>query len=266
MFILNEKSQLIHFIKESDKSFADSFLLGIKQEYKGWCAFANHGSKVDENCYLIKQYESGWMEYLRHFVVVARYLLADSQREQYLERLVDVLTNPQLNLSKKKFEYNLNQLLAVVNGIERDIKLTAKKLTCLESERLGEAISCLMSSCFVSAVVMAASAVEARLHYLIKKKNAGIYKKHFSEKPLGTLIKLFDDSEYKANEFISLKKILPMKHKSLLDLINTYRIFSAHPKGEKIDYRSGETIINLSFIFLFDHGLGITDKKLLVHE
>lgn len=265
VFQLKYKTQLLHFLKGSGMKLSKGFLHPIKLDYKNWCPFANHGPLVDENCYALFQQRTGWVDYLRHYVLTIKYLTGNIEYKE-LEKLVERLAEPTFNKSKKEFEGNLNELMDAIKGIESDIIAPLNELTCLECDRLGEAISCLTENCFTAATVMGASAVESRLHYLIKRRNGKLYKKSFQHSSLGGLIKLFDKHEYQEKQFAHLKGIVPDKHRSLLDLINTYRIFSAHPLGKEIDYRVAETVINLSFLFLLDPELKIVEKKLLKHK
>lgn len=138
-------------------------------------------------------------------------------------------------------------------------------LTCLECTRLDEAIICQNNNCFLSATVMAVSTTEARLHYLIKRSHLKIYQKYFENATLGQLIELFDENKYKDKKFISIKKLIPKKHKPLLDIFNNYRIISAHPKISSLDHKIAKAILNLSFAFLLDPEVKITDKSLLKH-
>jgi hypothetical protein len=264
MAILKDKSELIHFLKGSPESFSKNFLIPIKKDYKNWCPFANHGAKVDANCYAIFGHETGWIEYLEYFVWSIKYLTGDNDTTTQLNELVKKIADSNQNKTANSFENNLDQLITNIKRVEIEIKKQLDRLTCLECRRLGESITCLKAGCFRSATVMAVSAVEARLHTLISKKNARLYKKHFNEVPLGGVIKLFSPDNFKGPEFKNLKKILPEKHKPLLDIINTYRIFSAHPKNEEIDFRIAETVVNLSFLFLLDKDLEIKDKKTLI--
>lgn len=83
---------------------------------------------------------------------------------------------------------------------------------------------------------MAVSAVEARLHYLLKEAAHKLYKTEFEKANLGRLISLFSDDEYKAKRYDKIKKILPREHKPLIDLLNHYRVLSAHPKSKGISH------------------------------
>lgn len=270
MNIIADKSGLLHFLKglkgHPFRPFTETFLFSIRREYKYWCAFVNHGNRVGGQCYELFQYQSGWIGYLRSFVAIAKYFADDPVNIGYLEERISVLEDPLHNTTKAEFKENLDKLIDIVSSRETDINRELKKITCLECERLGEAITCNSEGCFTASTVMAASAIEARLHELVKKRNRSLYEKYFKDKTLGTLIKLFDKNEYKDKKFSSLKAIIPDRHRSLLDIVNTYRILSAHPFMAKADNKVSESIINLSFLFLLDPELGITNKKLLVHK
>ncbi|MBI4401735.1 MAG: hypothetical protein HY581_08900 [Nitrospirae bacterium] len=99
---------------------------------------------------------------------------------------------------------------------------------------------------------MAVSAVENRLIEIIRKKHDRLYRKEFTRFTLGQLIQVFDENQYKAKKYASIKKLLPVKHKPLLLLLNQYRIFSIHPKGEVVTAQIAESILHLSFTFMFD--------------
>jgi len=231
---------------------------------RGWCAFKNHGSTVGKSCYKLFQHERGWIAYIEHFIDTIKYLIGDSDDVNHLLEATNILANPTLNSTPKNFKENLGRLIHFVELAEKEIAPKLSRMSCLECKRMGEAITCLQLSCFTASTVMAASAVEARLHYLISRKNKNIYNKHFKKASLGGLIKLFDENEYK--KFMSLKSIVPARHHSLLDIVNTYRIFSAHPLGYELDRAIAETVINLSFLFLLDPELKIADKKALAHR
>ncbi|HUI28967.1 MAG TPA: hypothetical protein VLX91_02030 [Candidatus Acidoferrales bacterium] len=270
MEIIADKSGLLHYLKGTNvhpsRPFTESFLFSMRREYKKWCAFTGHGDKVGEDCYLLTQYQTGWVDYLKAFVTIAKYFTTDNVNMNYLEECVTNLGNPLLNSTKEKFKENLDELISEVSSREEEINRQLRKMTCLECERLGEAITCNSEGCFTASTVMAASAIEARLHELVKKKNRKLYNQCFRNQTLGALIKLFDKNEYKDKKFSGLKKIVPDRHKSLLDIVNTYRILSAHPLVPAIDHKISESVINLSFLFLLDPDLEIPNKKLLLHR
>jgi hypothetical protein len=221
---------------------------------------------VNADCYELFQYRSGWIDYLKLFSIIARYFAASLVNIGRLEESINDLQKPTLNTTEARFRKNLDMVIEMVSDAEKEINKQLQNMTCLECERLGEAITCNYEGCFTASVVMAASAVEARLHELIKNKNRKIYNQYFRDKPLGTLINLFDKNSYKDKKFSSLKKIIPDIHKSLLDIVNDYRILSAHPIMTEVDHKVSESVINLTFLFLLDPKLKIKNKKLLLHN
>lgn len=265
MYFLKDTTELLHFLKGTDVTFSKSFLSVIKKEHKQWCYFANHKPGQGVECYVVFQHETQWIKYIEYFVLITRYVTGDNRDYQSSVEIVNILANPEFNKTSEDFVKNLNQLINIVKQVEERVTPKLTQLTCIETKRLGEAISCLQSDCFMASTVMSASAVESRIHYLIKKKNKTLYEEHFKDATLGGLLKLFNKNEYKDIKFTKLKSLIPEKHQSLLDIINTYRIFSAHPKTEEVDYRIADTIINLAFLFLLDPELKITDKKILKH-
>ena len=271
MYIITQKSGLVHFLKGVTKHptrpFSEIFLTSLKKESPNWICFKNSG-KMDYNLYKIIQNETGWVQYIDSFLTIGKYLLP-AVSLPHIESLKDqlkILEIPKLNSTSKIFKENLEDFILLANQVEIRMNEQLKKLTCLECERLGEAITCNLEGCYTAGTVMAASAIEARLHYLIHKKNKKLYKKSFKDKTLGTIIKLFDKNEYKDKKYIGLKKIVPDKHKSLLDIVNTYRIFSAHPILSEIDPKVADSVLNLSFLFLLDPELKISSPKLLSHN
>lgn len=265
MHILKEEREILHFLKGLKEPPLTLFLKSIREEHGKWCPFANHGKGVDESCFEIFGHSSGWIEYLNSFAYVIGYVLSDEDDIRVLRAGIDQVTNAKSNPTSEVFVQNIDALMQRAAEIEKQIKPSLDKLTCLEAQRLGEALIAHKSGLFTSSTVMAATAVEARLHYLVKKKKARLYNRVFKNMTLGGIIKLFDPAAYKGSEYKSLKTIVPPEHKSLLDLVNTYRIFSAHPKRPTLDHRISESILNLTFLFLLDDSLRISDKKLLSH-
>jgi len=61
------------------------------------------------------------------------------------------------------------------------------------------------------------------------------------------------------NEYLNNKdkyrRIIPEKHEPLLEHCNTYRIFSVHPKKERINKSVATSILHMTFQFLLDKDL-----------
>ena len=131
-----------------------------------------------------------------------------------------------------------------------------KRLGNLEAFRLYEAMKCLRANCALGAIVMAVSAVEHRLHMLLQRLDSRTYRRSFAKATLGGIIALFrTDSPYKGRAFDRLRKFLPEKHRPLMEVLNIYRIFSAHPKDEIITYQTARAILAFSFLLLMDETL-----------
>ena len=99
---------------------------------------------------------------------------------------------------------------------------------------------------------MAVSAVEARITGIVRRHDPILYDSQFARATLGQLVQLFDDNHYTQPKFTSLKKLMPDKHKPLVVLLNQYRVFSAHPKAERITIQIADAILKLSFTFMID--------------
>jgi hypothetical protein len=114
-----------------------------------------------------------------------------------------------------------------------------------ERERINEAIHTYFENCNYSCIAMSVSAVESRLLKLMSIANHDAIPR-LNEMTLGQLIKEYTDNEE------AYKHVVPKKHKALLELCNTYRVFSVHPKKEEISAGIASSILNLSLAFLAD--------------
>jgi hypothetical protein len=114
-----------------------------------------------------------------------------------------------------------------------------------EKERMNEAIHAHLEDCNYSCVAMSVSAVESRLLKLMCLASPKS-EKELEEKTLGQLI-----FEY-INNKDQYKNVVPKRHEHLLQLCNTYRTFSVHPKKQKVDGMVTHSILNLTIAFLTD--------------
>ena len=114
-----------------------------------------------------------------------------------------------------------------------------------EKERINEAIHTHLEDCHYSCVAMSVSAIESRLLKLMCLTNPES-EQELVKKTLGGLI-----TEYVQNKG-KYKNVVPEKHEPLLQLCNTYRTFSVHPKKQKITGRLASSILNLAIEFLID--------------
>lgn len=193
--------------------------------------------------------------YIDLYIHLYGYLDISPTDLRYLEQLYWELVNPNANRTREDFKSNINSLLSFLHNTDKKISNKLNLLSHIECVRLYEGIRCLESECNFSTVVMSVSAVEHRLHKLIEKKNKKIYKAHFERETLGGIISLFKKDQYTDKKYQPLKKILPDKHRPLMEMLNIYRIFSAHPKDVVVTNQTAKLILSLSFLFLVDKDL-----------
>ena len=171
--------------------------------------------------------------------------LLEDNKEEMMRRIV-FLNSPDSIKGRADFEWYLDFVESAFQQAEKKIK---EKLQLLEEEemhRLNEAVNCYIQGCNYAAVAMSVSAIEFRLLSLMQsvKSNPDLEKY--------TLGQLIDEYLQNKKEY---KNIIPKKHEPLLNLCNTYRIFSVHPKKEKITRPIATSIINMTFTFLLDKKL-----------
>ncbi|MBI4709008.1 MAG: hypothetical protein HY764_02255 [Candidatus Portnoybacteria bacterium] len=264
-------NELLHIIKGINKAgnFLSEQLKKARQECSSWCTFKNHrhNNLTRLNCYIQNPDIKYLLDLVSRYGTIAKYLEDNNDFSEEIKRGIEILKDPEKNSSIEEFKKNLAQLEILIKWGEKEIFNKLSDFTCLECQRLDEAINCIQNSCFLASTVMAVSAIESRLHYLINKKYKNIYKKcDLNKATLGTLIKIFDKDEYRKPIYKKLKKIIPEIHKPLLDLCNEYRIISAHPQVPSLDHKVAESIINLAFLFLLDPKLRITERKFTKHD
>ena len=161
----------------------------------------------------------------------------------YVKDVLNHLKNPEMIQTKEKFENFLHGLSSVILECKRIVDAKLQFFNSEEKERLNEAIHCFKEECYYSSVAMSVSTIEFRLLGLMKKANP---EANLGKLTLGQLI-----GEYLDNKQ-SYQQCIPTKHEDFLNLCNTYRIFSVHPKKEKINKRVCNSILNLTFEFLLD--------------
>ena len=199
---------------------------------------------------------SGLTDVLNNYIEV--YELCDISRSQ-VQRLRQVFYEillPEGNGNRDSFREHLLHVLSVLNTTDRQLVLRLRHLNALEAFRLDEARKCLQAGSALGAIVMAVSAVEHRLHRLLEKHDPRTYKMRFRDATLGAIVSVFRvNSSYQGSAFDRLRKRLPDKHRPLMELLNVYRIFSAHPKDEIVTHQTARIILALSFVFLMDESL-----------
>ena len=136
----------------------------------------------------------------------------------------------------------VQKFLYVEEQIEEAISLLAPS----EIDRLNEAIHCFLEGCYYSSIAMSVSAIEFRLLSLMISISPD---SKLEELTLGQLIREYLDNRQKYG------RVIPKKHEPLLEHCNTYRIFSVHPKKERISKPVASSILNMTFLFLLDKKL-----------
>lgn len=98
---------------------------------------------------------------------------------------------------------------------------------------------------------------------MIKNTDKKLYSEQFEKATLGQLIQVFDKNEYTDNKYDKIKQLMPDRHRPLVQLLNQYRILSAHHKEVKVTPQIAESILNLSFAFLIDPETCLYDEDYL---
>ena|GEM_PF-1843771 len=186
------------------------------------------------------------------------FLDINSRKVLYLKFYAHRIDNPDTNRTKEKFKECFDRIIKFIEKTDKEMMEKLKLLHEIECYRLAEAMKCLNHNCNLAAVVMAVSAVEHRLHKLLERKNKTLYKAKFERGTLGSIIELFrKDTRYSDRKYDTFKKILPEKHNHLMEILNVYRIFSAHPKDEFISHQTAKSILAFSFLLLIDEKLSL---------
>ncbi len=223
----------------------------LTKSSKQWCPF-QHDDGFNLDCYNANPSVQSLINWTEKYLVCCKYLDINKYSLDSMTDDLESLKTPERISSYDDFKLFIDNLKGRINFVEPDVSSKLSRLECTECERLDEALVCFQNYCFYSAVVMAVSAVEYRIAEMIKRSDKKLFLEHFQGATLGQLIKVFQDDEYKDDIFKDIKKLMPNKHKPLISLLNDYRIFAAHPKGQKITPQIAEAIIHLSFSFLTD--------------
>lgn len=156
------------------------------------------------------------------------------------------LDSNQENNDLETLRFNVEGLKLGFGGLRENTSDFYQAFDEEERERINEAIHSYFEGCYYSTVAMSVSAVESRLLKLMCIVSPDS-KGYLEKKTLGQLVFEYSKEKDKYNN------VVPEKHKPLLDLCNTYRTFSVHPKKQKITPLVAGSILNLSLEFLTDH-------------
>src|SRR5205807_286016 len=143
-------------------------------------------------------------------------------RKGKLLQAIHDLASPETVQVWTNFEVRIDLISAVFTEAKPAIAEAYASLGGDEISRLDEAIHDVLEGCNYSAIAMAVSAIEFRLLGLMK---AATKEEGLDNLTLGQMInKVLTEKIYTG--------VIPEKHKALLQLCNTYRIFSVHAKTE----------------------------------
>jgi len=250
--MFNQKiiNEMLHYMKLGKNTISNDIQWFLGRADK-LCPFL-HGNKTDLSCYVTNPEIDNLISYLNRYALCYEFFDIDIYDFKQIKELITEIERPENNETLEEFKANLLQIVDLIKRNGKKVNDKVLRLTCEESIRLDEAINTYLVNSFFSCVIMAVSAVESRFHHLIKNKNKTLYKKYFEKATLGQIIQLFDDNSYKENKFKPLKKALPRKYKSLVDVLNYYRVFSAHPKSTELSFKTAQSVLNFSFNFLLD--------------
>jgi hypothetical protein len=237
-FYLSNLSKIVGFCEEFKREILES-------------TFTEKGSFVETTkdyyyCWMPK-YQSYWKPL--YGIVDMCDMLGIENLEINKSDLIDhvvCLNNPIAIQRRNDFEYNLDWIKEGFKDTENEIVNKIRLLEVEEKNRLNEALNCYMEGCNYSAIAMAVSALEFRLFSLMMSKCPDSKLEEFT---LGQLIREYLDNKEKYG------KGIPKKHEPLLEHCNVYRVFSVHPKREKITRSIATSIISMTFAFLLDENL-----------
>jgi hypothetical protein len=235
--------------------------------------YFNEILKIDETISKLRLdiYES-WFEGEKRKMVNRFYALSPSQRlywtllnqlielseffgiehldlnKKALEIWMNGIENPPISYEWTKIDTLFTNVKNVFDVVKPELNLKISLLDNEEKERLNEAFNCYLQELNYSAIVMSVSAIESRLFSLMMSKQSN---KRLEKLTLGALI-----TEYLENDE-NYEYVIPEKHLPLLQYCNNYRIFSVHPKKEKITRSNATAILCMTCSFLFDKNMKV---------
>jgi len=255
---IDKINSLLHYMKGIEP-FSRTFASLTKSRSK-WCPFL-HGKRIDHDCYRSNPEITGLLRWTNKYIACCKYIDTDRHAIDLMSEVLAKLQNPELVIDRKGFDAMLADIRRLISFVENNVNEKLNTLSCRECERLDEALVCFQNYCFYSTVVMAVSAVEHRIHEMIKRRNPTLHDRQFKNAMLGQLVQIFDDNAYKEKKYQRIKRLMPRKHRPLVTLLNEYRVFSAHPKEEKVTAQIAESVLHLCFAFLTDPDTCPYDKK-----
>lgn len=205
--------------------------------YRSWVGFPS-------------QYFNEFVKKMKIVLDIIKMLGVSSHLQQSLDQGLSSVRAPADRRDEiiKRFDFLIQQF----QNNRTEILANLNKLSDTEKVRLSEAIYTLNEGCYHSSIVMSAVAIESRLRMLMERTNPSKLNElrggHPERAPLGALINWYLDHKE------SFNNVVPSKHEKPLKLLNSFRIFSAHPKEEELNWKNANAVLNLTFDFLLDTG------------
>lgn len=243
---INEILHFTHAIESFSKLFSD-----LTQHHHAWNALAGK-KRLAPDAYHASTEIQNLLHWMRKYVILARFLDSRRYYVDELAELVQRLYLPQDIATAETFSESIRTFMSGVAFLDKELMAKAKRLACIECVRLDEALVCYENYAYHASVIMAASAVEARITGLIRRTNRRLYDKEFAKFTLGQLIAIFEPGHFTDRKYDKIKLLMPEKHRPLIALLNRYRVFSAHPKGEAITAQIADSMLHLAFAFMLD--------------
>jgi hypothetical protein len=239
-------NEMLHFMKTT--SFEKYYNTELIKNSQKWCPFTHEDKPVDYQCYRTNPAIEVLLSMLdkyqlcNHFLDSNRYFL-----DEY-SRIVTGLHHPETINNYDYFENQLSTLSVAINRLDSSVQECLNRLCCIECQRLDECLINYSNHSQYSSIIMAVSAVEFRLHWMVRKLDDKRYEKEFEDATLGQIIYQVSDK----GKYDDIKKLLQPTHIPLIQLLNKYRILSVHPKVQQIPQGIVNSIVSLSFSFLTD--------------
>ena len=253
-----------HYAKHEENGILSRFKIFTKDSQK-WCPFNhNKSDKTNLTCYKTHNLVIDLIDFLEGYRLLFSYLEVAPSQNELLSELINKIKIPECNPTKVAFSGNLKNMEWFIIDHKKKFFEISKKFTCLESERLWEAIRCFKIHAYFATIVLTVSAIEGRLHTILRNLDKSLYEKEIEKFSFGQILSLRDPNQYSEERYLlikrKIKEMIPDKHIPLVRLLNCYRIFSAHPKFENINFNITNSILSLSFAFLLDEKVTIPKK------
>jgi hypothetical protein len=220
--------------------------------YKTW--FEEKKVKTVSTMYALTPSQRVYWDILNQLVSLCEFFEIETfdLNKKALETWTNGIESPPVEYEWTKLDSLFTKIKTVFNNAKPELNQKTSLLDREEKERLNEAFNCYIQELNYSAIVMSVSAIESRLFSLMISKH---YDKKLEDLTLGQLIWEYSHNKEK------YANVIPKKHEPLLDYCNTYRIFSVHPKKEKITRSNATSILCMTCSFLFDKNMKIEAKK-----